>query len=467
MFNTEQQTFTQLPPSFYTRVNPTPVHYPTLIQYNHALAKRLGLTETNPDVLAGWFSGNVLPPGADPVALVYAGHQFGHFVPRLGDGRAILLGEMLDAGGVRLDVQLKGSGQTLYSRRGDGRAALAPVLREYLISHFMSVVGIPTTLSLAAVTTGENVSRETLLPGAILTRVATSHIRIGTFEYFASREDRAGVKTLADYVIDRHYPAVRELNNPYLGLLEAVLNKQATLVAQWQGIGFIHGVMNTDNISMVGETLDYGPCAFMDTYNPQTVFSSIDRDGRYAYGNQPIIMHWNLSRLAESLLPLLDDRLEQAVDKAQDVLATFTSRYVQAWQKVMRSKLGLTAVQTEDGSMFTELFTLMKRHKLDHTLTFYQLVNKQEIPELREWLPQYKGRLDVQGGAVVSPANPLYIPRNHLVEQALEEAVKGDYTAYNTLYQVLSNPFTVQEGRDRYALAPKPSDRVYQTFCGT
>src|SRR5689334_7995293 len=370
-----QNSYAALPANFFARVAPTPVEKPRLIKLNRPLARHLGLNPHQLDTPEGAeiLAGKTLPDGADPIAMAYAGHQFGHFVPQLGDGRAILLGEVIDRDGVRRDIQLKGSGPTPFSRRGDGRAALGPVLREYIISEAMFRLGIPTTRSLAAVMTGENVMRETMLPGAVLTRVAASHIRVGTFQFFAARGDTDGVRRLADHVIIRHYPDLAQNDRPYHALLDAVIARQAELVARWLLIGFIHGVMNTDNTSISGETIDYGPCAFMDEYNPATVFSSIDEMGRYAYGNQPRIALWNLTRLAECLLPLFSDDQAKAIEQAQFALGAFADTFTAAYQAGLRAKIGLFTAAEGDEALVQDLLDAMTKNQADFTLTFRRL----------------------------------------------------------------------------------------------
>jgi len=370
-----QNTYAALPDNFFARVAPTPVDSPRLIKLNRPLAVHLGL---DPDRLGSpegteILAGKRIPDGADPIAMAYAGHQFGHFVPQLGDGRAILLGEVIDADGVRRDIQLKGSGPTPFSRRGDGRAALGPVLREYIVSEAMAALGIPTTRSLAAVVTGENVMRETPLPGAVLTRIASSHIRVGTFQYFAARGDTEGVRRLADHVIARHFPQAANADRPYHALLEGVIARQAQLIARWLLVGFIHGVMNTDNSSISGETIDYGPCAFMDAYDPAAVFSSIDEQGRYAYANQPRIALWNLTRLAECLLPLFSDQQDKAIEEAQLVLGGFAEAFTAAYQAGLRNKLGLFTARDDDPALAQDLLDAMARNQADFTLTFRRL----------------------------------------------------------------------------------------------
>src|SRR5947209_3214137 len=370
-----ENTYAALPANFFARVAPTPVTSPRLIKLNRQLAAHLGL---DPDRLASpegveILAGKRIPDGAEPIAMAYAGHQFGHFVPQLGDGRAILLGEVIDADGVRRDIQLKGSGPTPFSRRGDGRAALGPVLREYIVSEAMAALGIATTRSLAAVMTGESVLRETALPGAVLTRVASSHIRVGTFQYFAARGDTDGVRQLADHAIARHYPDAKSAMRPYHALLEGVVARQADLVARWLLVGFIHGVMNTDNCSISGETIDYGPCAFMDQYDPAQIFSSIDEQGRYAYANQPRIALWNLTRLAECLLPLFSDNQEQAIEQAQFILAEFAETFTAAYQAGLREKLGLFTARDGDPALVQDLLDTMAKNQADFTLTFRRL----------------------------------------------------------------------------------------------
>ncbi len=429
-----------------------------------------------------------VPDGASPIAAAYAGHQFGHFVPQLGDGRAILLGEVVAPDGTRFDIQLKGSGRTPFSRGGDGRAALGPVLREYIVSEAMAALGVPTTRALAAVTTGEPVYRETMLPGAILTRVASSHIRVGTFQYFAARADTEAVRQLADHVIARHYPDAAAAENPYRALLDAVVARQAALVAHWLLVGFIHGVMNTDNCSVAGETIDYGPCAFMDAYDPATVFSSIDQHGRYAYGNQPRIAVWNLARLAETLLPLLAADQDKAVEIAQDTLAAYSPHFEAAYFGGLRRKIGLATEQDGDTTLVNDLLKLMADNAADFTLTFRRLADAAADPAadaavrslftdpttLDPWASRWRWRLGEEGRdpAVIRDAmravNPAYIPRNHLVEAALNAAIeRDDLGPFEQLLEVLSRPFDERAEFDRYSLPPAPEERVLQTFCGT
>jgi uncharacterized protein YdiU (UPF0061 family) len=410
--------------------------------------------------------------------MAYAGHQFGHFVPQLGDGRAILLGEIIGRDGKRRDLQLKGAGQTPFSRRGDGRAALGPVLREYIISEAMYTLGIPTTRSLAAVTTGEPVFRETALPGAVLARVAASHLRIGTFEYFAARGDGEALKILMEYAINRHFPALQATSTPALALLEAVGELQAALIARWMQVGFIHGVMNTDNMTISGETLDYGPCAFMDTYDPLTVFSSIDHHGRYAFGNQPRIAQWNLARFADTLLPLLDDNQDKALAMAEETINQFPTRYERCWRDGMRRKLGLVSEQPDDTSLIHSLLDLMQEHAADYTNMFRLLCSVAEgsaAPAGYEaWVTRWRARLRQEpysldeAAALMRANNPAVIPRNHRVEAALSAAVVlGDFAPLEALLAVLATPFDHQPEYAEYSNPPTPSERVYQTFCGT
>jgi len=445
------------------------------------LAGELGLAPSAE--VAGIFSGNRLPHGADPIAMAYAGHQFGNFVPQLGDGRAILLGEVIDRSGMRRDIQLKGAGRTAFSRGGDGRAALGPVLREYLMSEAMHALGVPTTRALAAVSTGETVIREQLLPGAVVTRVLASNIRVGTFQYFAARGDVEGVRILADYAIQRHYPALRQAEHPYLALLSVVVEKQAELIASWLQIGFIHGVMNTDNMAISGETIDYGPCAFMDSYDPATVFSSIDQFGRYAYGNQPRIAHWNLARLAETLLPLIDADEARGIERATEVLQEFPVKF-EAYQLAgLRKKLGLQTAEDGDAELAQNLLDLMRAGKADFTMVFRRL----SAPEARQgardlfddpagfdsWWANWKLRLarepvdEAMRSASMRRVNPAFIPRNYRVEEALAAAGEGDFRPFHALFQVLQRPFEDQPGNEHYAQAPPPSETRYRTFCGT
>ncbi len=485
-----ENTYAALPANFFARVAPTPVTSPRLIKLNRPLAVQLGLDPDRLDSPEGAeiLAGKRIPDGADPIAMAYAGHQFGHFVPQLGDGRAILLGEVIDADGVRRDIQLKGSGPTPFSRRGDGRAALGPVLREYIVSEAMAALGIPTTRSLAAVMTGESVLRETPLPGAVLTRVASSHIRVGTFQYFAARGDTEGVRQLADHVIARHYPQAADADRPYHALLEGVIARQADLVARWLLVGFIHGVMNTDNTSISGETIDYGPCAFMDHYDPATVFSSIDELGRYAYANQPRIALWNLTRLAECLLPLFSDEQDKAIAEAQAALGEFAERFNTAYQAGLRGKLGLFTARDGDQALAQDLLDAMARNQADFTLTFRRLsdaaLDPAGDPAVRqlfaeptaydEWALRWRQRTgeEPQDPATrrvaMRSVNPAFIPRNHRVEAVIEAAVnRDDFAPFEELLAVLSKPYEDQPAYAGYAEPPEPHQRVLQTFCGT
>jgi uncharacterized protein YdiU (UPF0061 family) len=465
-------TYAALPARFYARVEPTRVAEPRLVRINHGLARLLGL---DPQALdAEMLAGNRIPAGAEPISQAYSGHQFGHFSPSLGDGRAILLGEVIGTDAQRYDIQLKGAGPTPFSRRGDGRAALGPVLREYLIGEAMHALGIPTTRALAAVTTGEPVYRETTLPGAVLTRVAASHIRIGTFQFFASRGDTEAVRTLADYAIARHYP---HCAGTYAGFLDAVIARQAALVAAWMHAGFIHGVMNTDNMAISGETIDYGPCAFMDSYDPATVFSSIDEAGRYAYGNQPRIAAWNLARFAETLLPLLGPDESAALDAAHAALAGFAAAFEAAYLAGMRRKLGLQTAQERDIMLIQDLLRLMHARGADWTLTFRALADAADggpaaIPD-PAWTERWTTRLAAEPGAPAERAalmravNPLTIPRNHLVEAAIAAAVQSaDYAPFEALLGAITRPYDERD-RGRFTEPPRPDERVLATFCGT
>jgi uncharacterized protein YdiU (UPF0061 family) len=468
-------SYAQLPAVFYVRLDPTPVREPKMAVLNRPLAKSLGL---DTDLLdnAAWFAGNELPPGAQSLAQAYAGHQYGNFT-MLGDGRALLLGEQITPGGERFDIQLKGSGPTPFSRRGDGRAALGPMLREYIISEAMHALGIPTTRSLAVVTTGEAVFREETLPGAVLTRVAASHIRVGTFEYAAALGDPTALKALADYTLRRHYPELADAGQPYAAFLEAVIERLAALIAQWQFVGFVHGVMNTDNMAISGETIDYGPCAFMDAYDPATVFSSIDRYGRYAYGRQPAIAQWNLARFAETLLPLLDEDEAKAVEIANGLIVGFETRFKRHWIAGMRSKLGLFTEESDDAMLIDSLLEWMRRTKADFTNTFRALSNESSVtlsedPDYFEWHRCWQNRLSRQpqsAGEVLEKMhrnNPAFIPRNHKVEEALAAAVtEDDLSAMERLLEVLGKPYDHAQNRPEFG-TPSSSDS-YRTFCGT
>lgn len=475
-------SYARLPQTFFTAQNPTPVRSPKIAFFNKPLAKSLGLNEEvlQSDDGAALFAGNKLPDGASPLAQAYAGHQFGHFT-MLGDGRAVLLGEQITPAGERFDIQLKGSGRTPYSRGGDGRAALGPMLREYIISEAMHGLGIPTTRSLAVVTTGEEIARESYLPGAILTRVAASHLRVGTFQYAARWGTKEELQELADYAIKRHYPDIEDDANKYLNFLQEVIKRQAMLITKWQLVGFIHGVMNTDNMTISGETIDYGPCAFMDIFDPATVFSSIDREGRYAYGNQPNIGVWNLARLAEALLPLLHDNQEEAVTLAQDKLSDFAGLFETHWLEGMRAKLGLFNEEEQDKSLIKDLLDLMQKHGADYTNTFRALTLEkpeetilQGTSEFTHWLDRWKARLGRQEESkdstiqLMKNSNPAVIPRNHRVEAALEAAVEnGDYSVMEQLLNVLANPYAHTPEQEEYCTLPAKSSQPYRTFCGT
>jgi uncharacterized protein YdiU (UPF0061 family) len=484
-------SYQRLPERFFARLPPTPVSAPRLLRLNRPLAAELGLDAdalASPEGLA-ILAGNRVAPGSEPIAQAYAGHQFGGFVPQLGDGRAILLGEVIDRAGRRRDIQLKGSGPTPFSRRGDGRAALGPVLREYIVSEAMYALGIPTTRSLAAVATGDWVFREDAIPGAVLTRVASSHVRVGTFQYFAVRGDTEGIRALADHVIDRHDPEAREAPNPYRALLDGVIARQASLVAQWLCVGFIHGVMNTDNCTISGETIDYGPCAFMDAYHPGRVLSSIDTHGRYAYANQPQIAQWNLARLAETLLPLLDGDTDEArIDTAKAALSAFPALFEDAYVAGLRAKLGLTEPREKDIDLAHDLLDRMTRNEVDFTLAFRHLCDASADPAADEalralfkipaaydgWAERWRTRLASEAThgdtrrAAMRRANPAFIPRNHLVEAAIRSAVRDDdFTPFHTLVDVLARPFDDQPGHAALMTPPKPEEIVRQTFCGT
>jgi serine/tyrosine/threonine adenylyltransferase len=483
-------SYARLPERFFARLSPTPVAKPRLIKFNESLASELCVDTRGlePDELAAIFAGNVLLPGAEPIAMAYAGHQFGNFVPQLGDGRAILLGEVLDRNGKRRDVQLKGAGRTQFSRRGDGRAALGPVLREYLVSEAMHALGIPTTRALAAVSTGETVFRDRQLPGAILTRVASSHIRIGTFQYFAARGDMEAVERLSGYVIDRHFPEARDSESPCLALLQIVVERQALLVARWMHVGFIHGVMNTDNTALSGETIDFGPCAFMDSYDPATTFSAIDELGRYAYGNQPKIAQWNLAKFAETLLPLLDPDPERAIELANEAISAFTSRFQEHWLAGMRDKLGLSSNEEDDLELAHALLRAMLENAADFTLTFLRLcdaaADEKADADVRalfanptaydSWASRWRSRLAAESldpdarAQAMRTVNPAFIPRNHRVEQALDAAIEhGDFSPFAELLTVLSRPYEDQADYADCANPPNADERVLRTFCGT
>jgi uncharacterized protein YdiU (UPF0061 family) len=480
-------SYARLPSRFFARQAPVAVARPRLLKLNESLARDLGLDSEalhRPEAVAV-LAGNAVPEGAEPLAMAYAGHQFGGFVPQLGDGRAILLGEVVDGRGERFDIQLKGSGRTPFSRNGDGRAWLGPVLREYIVGEAMHALGIPTTRALAAVATGEPVYRESPLPGAVLTRVARSHVRVGTFEYFSARRDTEAVRRLADYVIARHYPQAASHHRPYRALLDQVIDRQAGLIAQWLGVGFIHGVMNTDNMSVAGETIDYGPCAFLDDYHPGRVYSSIDRGGRYAYGNQPRIAQWNLSRLAEALLPIIDEDPDKALEEAQAAIDAFPERFELAYRQRFRAKLGLAEAQGDDAELIDDLLQAMADAGADFTNAFRALCDAAQGMDERfgaelagrlaaeEWLGRWRARLarealdPAERAAAMRRANPAVIPRNHRVEAVLEAAVAGDLEPLEDLLEVLASPWEEREASLPYRSPPRPHEVVQQTFCGT
>ena len=474
-----EHSYTTLPQDFFVEQQPIKVLHPKLVLLNEPLLESLGL---NKEALnhAAWgdiFSGNHMPLEAHPIAEAYAGHQFGHFA-ELGDGRAVLLGEQITPDGKRFDIQFKGSGPTPYSRRGDGRAALGPMLREYIISEYMHALKIPTTRSLAVVTTGEDVVRNEILPGGILTRVAQSHIRVGTFQYASTLNDVQKLKALADYTINRHYVACKESDNPYLAFLNAVIAKQASLIAQWMHIGFIHGVMNTDNMSISGETIDYGPCAFMDHYHPETVFSSIDHQGRYAYVNQPPIAQWNLARFAETLLPLIDQDADKSIELASQAINNFSDQFQMAWLQGMRQKIGLFIEESADIDLINDLLALMQKNKADYTLTFRHLSSDAILKDaifkdvsFKAWYKNWLHRVQTQKEGeeasrhMMLKHNPAVIPRNYLVEKALSMAViDQDYTLLNDFIEALLSPY---EDSKIFSEPPLEEDKTYQTFCGT
>ena len=492
--------YIKLGKDFFVETLPEPVKNPELIQFNHDLAEELGLAETclnaadNLSDSTAIFAGNQIPDGAEPLAMAYAGHQFGHFNPQLGDGRAILLGEIDALDGTHIDIQLKGSGRTYFSRDGDGRAALGPVLREYLLSEAMAKLGVPTTRALAAVTTGEEVARQQLLPGGIITRIATSFVRVGTFQFFSARENVEAIKKLADCVIERNYPNTKCEGNAYAALLQSIVERQAGLIAKWMQIGFIHGVMNTDNMSIAGETIDYGPCAFMDYFDHDQVYSSIDRHGRYAYSNQPSIGLWNLTRLAETFIPLLADDTDDAVEIARGILKSYFEAYEQSWLAGMQEKLGLSTQLDNDKALIEDLFNIMAVNKADFTLTFYYLSQisvdstidnsaEQEkmlqdlfadADQMKQWLVKWRARsaeesLDDDARQIrMQAVNPVYIPRNHLIEAAIRAAEDlDDFSLFHDLHAVLQAPYERQTGKGVYMLPPEPDEVVEQTFCGT
>ena len=473
-------TYYRLSKTFKEDIKPIPVKKPELVLFNKKLAENLNLDFTNLDNqrLSELFSGNSLPEGSNSIAQAYAGHQFGHFT-MLGDGRAVLIGEHLSKNNTRYDIQFKGSGKTVFSRNGDGRAALGPMLREYIISEAMNGLRIPTTRSLAVTKTGEEVVRETLVPGAVLTRVASSHIRVGTFQYISAREKKDELEVLLNYVIDRHYPNIKNSRNKAIDLLTTVVEKQINLVVDWMRVGFIHGVMNTDNMSISGETIDYGPCAFMDTYDPKTVFSSIDQVGRYAYCNQPIITKWNLSRFAECLIPLINKDQEKAIQLATEIINSFEKKYEEKWLNMMRDKLGLFGTDEKDKFLILDLLTWMHQKKVDYTNTFCHLMNEKikedknyEDEDFQNWKKRWNERLKTNNNTpekylkLMKSVNPLIIPRNHKVEEALETAEKGNFKSVNQLIEILKEPYSQQKNILDYQI-PSDFNKNYQTFCGT
>ncbi len=474
-----QHSYAEQLEGLYAPVEPEGFPSPSLLMLNRPLAEALGLDPTALEAHgAQWLSGAQVPPGARPIAQAYAGHQFGSFNPQLGDGRALLLGEVIDPGGRRHDLQLKGSGLTPFSRRGDGRAALDSALREYILSEAMQALGIPTTRSLAVVTTGETLARRGGLPGAVLTRVAGSHLRVGTLEYFASRRQHEQLRRLVDYALTRHYPEHRDAERPAQALLEAVAEAQGQLVARWMMVGFIHGVMNTDNVALSGETIDYGPAAFMDVYDPRTAFSQIDHHGRYAYGNQPTIGAWNLARMAEALLELLHDDEREATRIAQASLERYGKAIADTWVEGMGAKLGLEEPSREDGDLFQSLLDAMHTEKVDYTSTFRGLADGLaagtspfQQPAGTEWTERWIQRLAgadrTRAAARMNATNPIYIPRNHKVEEALEAAVEGDLAPTQALLEVLQRPFERQPGREDYADPAPEAFGPYQTHCNT
>ena len=472
-------TYSKLSDTFKEKVKPTPVHSPELVVLNDQLAKDLTLdfSKVEKKDLSQIFSGNTLPEGSSTLAQAYAGHQFGHFT-MLGDGRAVLLGEHLVNNTNRFDVQFKGSGRTSFSRSGDGRAVLGPMLREYIISEAIHSLKIPTTRSLAVVKTGEKIVRENLLPGAILTRVASSHIRVGTFQYIAAKQNINDLNTLVDYTINRHYPEIKSSKNKALDLLNLVMERQCKLVVNWMRVGFIHGVMNTDNMAISGETIDYGPCAFMDNYNPKTVFSSIDKFGRYSFSNQPPITKWNLSRFAECLIPLIDNNEDKAIQLATEAIDNFQNIYEEKWLNMMRDKLGLFGKTKDDKKLIDDLLTWMEKNKADYTNTFCYLMNISignsslyDDKEFINWSNNWKNRIFINNNSkdksleLMKKTNPIIIPRNHKVEEALKAANKDNLEVMNKLLSKFNNPYSEQKGIEDYQL---PSlDDNYQTFCGT
>ena len=489
-----KNSFSKLPNKFFANVNPAQMPDPIIILFNENLSQKLNLNSIWLKSQQGldYFTGRSKHYSPQPIAMVYAGHQFGSWVPQLGDGRAILLGEILDKQKIRWDIQVKGSGQTPFSRSGDGRAALGPVLREYLISEAMYSLGIPSTRSLSAIMTGEQVIREKILKGALITRVAKSHIRIGTFQYFASRGDVEAIKQLSDYVINRSYPEIFDKKFPYLELLKKVIDLQAKLIAQWMSVSFIHGVMNTDNVSIVGETIDYGPCAFMNQYDPKTVFSSIDTFKRYSYGNQPLICHWNLSQLASSLLPIISSNTEKSLKLAQFEIDKFSKIFDAYWINFFGKKIGIKSTKTSDKVLIQELLGIMEKDRLDFTLTFSSLkefVSGQKFLDsksksqsiahvsnsknISNWLTKWKKRLLIESSSLkdkqtlLSASNPSIIPRNHLVEEAINYALENNMDKFNLLLKHLRKPYNNNSAIKIFKSLPEKNDDNFQTFCGT
>lgn len=476
-----ERTYSKLPGVFFSKLSPTPVSSPEILLFNQKLAEEIGLdlSVLSEEERTQLLSGNLVPKGIEPFAQAYAGHQFGNFT-MLGDGRALMLGEHLTPSGQRLDLQFKGSGRTPYSRGGDGRAALGPMLREYLISEAMHALGIPTTRSLAVVATGESVYRESELPGAILTRTAGSHIRVGTFEFASLHEDKAMTQALLDYLIDRHFPEIREEENKALCVLRAAIEQQIDLITHWMRVGFIHGVMNTDNMALSGETIDYGPCAFMDVFSPDTVFSSIDHRGRYAFANQPYVAQWNLARLAESLLPLIHDERQDAIAGAEESLNAFEPAYKDKWLAMMGTKLGLAEADKQDERLVTDLLDWMHSNGADYTNTFRDL-GRQVLPEnqlyqsetFETWHRRWQERLGGEGRnldsslSLMRSVNPVVIPRNHKVEEALQAGEEGNLNPFRNLLKALESPYEEADHLAPYQVPPKPSEKVHQTFCGT
>lgn len=481
-------SYASLPEAFYTKQKAAPAPAPSWIKTNDDLAAKLGIDTSflNSDAGLNMMSGNTTADGSDPLAMVYAGHQFGGWSPRLGDGRALLLGEVIGTDGIRYDIQLKGSGRTPYSRGGDGKAAVGPVIREYIVSEAMAALGVPTTRALAAVATGETVIREIPLPGGVLTRVAQSHIRVGTFQYFYAQNDKASLQILADYVIDRHYPEARSTENPIQTMYRAIVTRQAKLIALWMKYGFIHGVMNTDNCQIAGETIDYGPCAYMDTFHPMKVFSSIDEQGRYAWSKQPHLAHWNLSRLGEALMSIWGKDDDTTTAEISAALGIFSDTFNESFYAAFAQKLGLPELNSQSAPFLETTFETMTNNKIDFTLFFAHLRRSTE-PTYQEklislfdtsdaadmWLGQWEALKSTSGitasdsQAAMEAANPIYIARNHRVEEAIQAGLQSNYAPMNALHSVLQNPFTQQDGAEAYEAAPEDTEIVQQTFCGT